>query len=141
MTVSLERRENIDYSGWKPASWKDYEQWRDSSKDCRGQLFFFHSYLLVENMSGEGFPHAQASDLIRGIIFYWLGQHPETKAEMVSQCSLEKQGKLAAVPDIALYLGEGIPSYQPGDLRAIDLDQNRPPDLVVEIADTTLASD
>ncbi len=40
-----------------------------------------------------------------------------------------------------LYLGEDYPRWRPGDRRYINLDRNRVPNLVGEIADTTLASD
>lgn len=138
MTISLDRPKQLE-SGWQRANWQDYEKVREDPS--HGQLFFFENQLWVENMPGEGLPHARTSDLMRGLFFYWFAQHPEVQAEMVSQCSLEKQGKLAAVPDIALYVGDRIPQYQAGDLRAINLEQERPPDLVVEIADTTLSSD
>ena len=49
----------------------------------------------------------------------------------------ETQG---AAPDEVVYIGENSPQYQ-GGLRRVNLSQWRVPDLVVEIADTTLATD
>jgi Uma2 family endonuclease len=140
MTISLESLKQLD-SRWQPARWQDYEKFREDPSFNHGQLFFFNNQLLVENMPGEGLPHARTSDLIRLILGCYCLQYLEGQAEMVSQCSLEKQGKLAAVPDIGLYVGDRIPRYQSGDFRAINLAEERPPDLVMEIADTTLSSD
>jgi Uma2 family endonuclease len=40
-----------------------------------------------------------------------------------------------------LYVGADYPQWQPGEPRRIDLSRSRVPDLVGEIADTTLAND
>ena len=40
-----------------------------------------------------------------------------------------------------MYIGEGVPQWQEGEPRGIDLTQWRVPDLVGEISDTTLAAD
>lgn len=140
MTISLDKPKKIDLH-WYSASWGDYEKLRDDEMVEHQQLFFYNNQLLVENMPGEGLPHSRTSDLLRGILFYWFAQHPETNGEMVSKCSPERQGRLAAVPDIALYVGDGIPVYQSGGTRRINLEQERPPNLVIEVADTTLVSD
>jgi Uma2 family endonuclease len=47
----------------------------------------------------------------------------------------------ASAPDLVLYIGSDYPRWQPGEPRRIDLTKNRVPNLVGEIADTTLASD
>lgn len=47
----------------------------------------------------------------------------------------------ACAPDLVLYKGDKIPQWQPGEPRRIDLRRHRLPDLVGEIADTTLSLD
>lgn len=54
---------------------------------------------------------------------------------------MEKTGLAAAAPDLMLYMGEGSPVWQLGELRRINLDAYRVPDLAGEITNTTLASD
>ncbi|MFE1743642.1 Uma2 family endonuclease [Coleofasciculus sp. H7-2] len=54
---------------------------------------------------------------------------------------MEKPNTRAASPDIVLYISEGIPQWQEGELRRINLSQWRVPDLVGEVGDTTLATD
>ncbi|WP_390889383.1 Uma2 family endonuclease [Leptodesmis sichuanensis] len=44
-------------------------------------------------------------------------------------------------PDLVLYKGVNIPKWKPGEPRRIILDRYRLPDLVGEIADTTLGID
>ena len=54
---------------------------------------------------------------------------------------IEKPKIQAAAPDLVLYIGEGVPQWQPGEPRRINLAQWRVPDLVGEVSDTTLADD
>jgi hypothetical protein len=54
---------------------------------------------------------------------------------------IEKPDTHACVPDLVLYKGENIPRWQPGEPRRIILNRHRLPDLVGEIADTTLSLD
>jgi Uma2 family endonuclease len=58
----------------------------------------------------------------------------------MSGCLIEKSGSQAAAPDLMLYVGEGFPQWEPGEARRVDLGKWRVPDLVGEIADTTLAT-
>ncbi len=56
-------------------------------------------------------------------------------------CLMEKLDVGGAAPDLMLYVGDGAPEWKDGTKRRISLDEWRVPDLVGEIADTTLASD
>lgn len=54
---------------------------------------------------------------------------------------LEKTQYQGATPDEVVYIGGNAPRYQAGESRRVNLNRWRVPDLAVEIADTTLASD
>lgn len=145
MTVSLEKRQTELYSQWQPATWQDYEHLRDKlGSDAtiqRVQLFFYDHQLLAENMGWEGLLHSEVRELLSLILGLWLMQHPEIKSKILGSCLMEKVGKQAAAPDIAIYLGENLPQYRKGESRRINLDRDRLPNLVIEVADTTLDSD
>ncbi len=144
MTITLETKLLTDpgfTSRWRQATWEDYEQLRDDPTVESVQLFFLQNQLWVENMGGEGIQHAKVADLLRLVVGLWLLRNPDLKAEMMSNCLLEKAQVCAAIPDLAVYVGQEIPSYQPGEARKIELNRHRPPDLVGESADTTLTSD
>jgi Uma2 family endonuclease len=53
-------------------------------------------------------------------------------------CSYRKTGVREAQPDASYYIGGAI---APTGSSVVDLDNNSPPDLVIEIADTSLADD
>jgi Uma2 family endonuclease len=54
---------------------------------------------------------------------------------------MEKPQIQSAAPDKVLYVGGDSPRWQSGEPRRVNLDLWRVPDLVAEIADTTLAID
>ncbi|WAS05249.1 Uma2 family endonuclease [Gloeomargaritales cyanobacterium VI4D9] len=129
------------YAQWQVATWQDYERLRDDPSLERVQLFYYNHQLLVENMGWEGILHSEVRELLSAILVMWLMRHPEIKSKILGSCLMEKAGKQAAAPDILVYLGENLLQYQKGESRRINLDQQRPPDLVIEVADTTLDSD
>lgn len=126
---------------WTAMTWDEYEQWRNSSTDRLAQWYFDHGYFWVRDMGWEGMNHAEVKDLFILILSLWFMAHPEQTARSMSGGLLEKTGLLAASPDLLLYVGSDTPQWEPGEPRRIDLAQWRTPNLVGEIADTTLASD
>ena len=144
MTPSIAANQTIAASPslpqWRKASWEEYVQHRDDPTIERSLIFFNDGYLWVNDMS-EGMNHARVSDLLTVILFAWFMSRPEQSAESLGRCQIEKPETKAAAPDLVLYLGESTPQWQEGESRYIDLTRWRSPDLVGEIADTTLASD
>jgi Uma2 family endonuclease len=130
---------------WQPATWEDYLRYRDDLTKERVRIFFDDNNLWIDEgldgMGAEGINHAKVSDLITLLIGFWFSRFTEPTAESLGRCLLEKPKTRAAAPDIVLYIGEGIPQWREGEPRRIDLSQWRVPDLVGEIADTTLATD
>ncbi len=141
MTLTGQQPLSVTFPRWYPADWENYVQLKGDLSLESAQLFFSHNQLLVENTGGEGIQHARCSDLFRLLVGLWLMQNPDIKAEMMSNCIIQKPKVRAASPDLVVYVGEEIPQHQSGERREIDLDHQRPPDLVGEVSDTTLASD
>ncbi len=128
------------YPQWQPATWEDYLTWRDNPTPERVRLFFNQGQLLID-MGSEGINHASVSDLFTMLFVLWFSQKPEQTAASFGRCLIEKPNTQAAAPDLVLYIGQGVPQWQPGEPRRIDLSQWRVPDLVGEVSDTTLATD
>ncbi|ABC99705.1 Uma2 family endonuclease [Thermostichus sp. MS-CIW-19] len=122
------------------ATWQDYVAIR-SHPDLEWQKLSFHRGWLWVNMGKEGPEHASVSDLMTAIFFAWAFLHPDVPLQSYGRCLIEYPETHACAPDLVLYKGENIPKYQAGEPRRIDLRFQRPPDLVGEIADTTLALD
>lgn len=128
------------YPVWQRATWEDYLAYRDGSTIETVKLFFNNGYLWAE-MGGEGINHATVSRLFTMLFAFWFTHFPEQIATELGGCQIENPGLQAVVPDLVLYLGADVPRWQAGESRYIDLTRWRVPNLVGEIADTTLATD
>lgn len=125
---------------WKPATWEDYLAYCEDPSLDEVRLFFNQGYLLVD-MGNEGINHARFSRLFAMLFLSWFARKPEQIAEDLGGCVIEKPKTQGASPDLVLYIGEGVPQWQEGEPRKINLHNWRVPDLVGEVADTTLATD
>lgn len=124
---------------WQPATWKDYLDYYDNPAFEQARLFFDQDRLLID-MTPEGIEHASTNDLFTMLFVLWFSRRPEQSFSSLGRCSIEINQKVCQ-PDLVLYVGEGAPSWQPGERRRIDLARWRVPDLVGEVSDTTLATD
>ncbi|MGY2801393.1 Uma2 family endonuclease [Thermostichus sp. MS-CIW-37] len=122
------------------ATWQDYVAIRDHPAVDWQKLSFYQGWLWV-NMGKEGPEHASVSDFMTAIFFAWAFLHPDVPLQSYGRCLIERPETHACAPDLVLYKGDNIPKYQPGEPRRIDLRYQRAPDLVGEIADTTLSID
>ncbi len=122
------------------ATWQDYLTIGNHPTLDWQKISFYQGWLWV-NMGKEGPEHASVSDFITIIFGFWAFLHPDVPLQSYSRCLIEYPETHACAPDLVLYKGENIPRYQAGEPRRIDLRFQRPPDLVGEIADTTLALD
>ena len=128
-----------EFPNWQSATWEDYLNCRDNSNADRVRLFFDGKKLFVE-MGSEGINHSSISDLFAMLFFIWFSRANAATAQSLGRCLLEKPNLQAASPDLVFYIGEGVPQWEEGQPRRINLDNWRVPDLVGEILDTTLAT-
>jgi Uma2 family endonuclease len=141
MTLSLDKSsQSFPLLEWRDATWQDYVRVRDSEDIDWRKIAFYQGWLWVD-MGTEGPNHASFSDLLTAIFFVWKFLHPDLVLQSFGRCLIERSETQACAPDLVLYQGENIPKWQPGEPRRIDLTRHRPPDLVGEIADTTLSID
>ncbi|OCQ98846.1 hypothetical protein BCD64_22615 [Nostoc sp. MBR 210] len=141
MTISLEQfsQSSLVFQQYD-ATWQDYEKVRDNQNLDWRKIAFHQGWLWVD-MGTEGLGHSSFSDLITMIFGFWAFLHPEIVLQSYGRCLIEKPETHACAPDLVLYKGENIPKWKPGEPRQIILDRHRLPDLVGEIADTTLGID
>jgi Uma2 family endonuclease len=141
MILSLEKSsQSFAFLQWHDATWQDYLMMRDRKDLDWRKIAFYKTWLWVD-MGKEGPGHARFSDLMTMIFGFWAFLHPDVAIESFGRCLLENPETHACAPDLVLYKGGNIPQWQPGQPRRIDLAQDRLPDLVGEIGDTTLSLD
>jgi Uma2 family endonuclease len=141
MTIALETSPAIGHPLQRhDATWQDYVAVRDRAT-TDWQKIAFHQGWLWFDMGKEGPNHAAFSDLITAIFFLWAFRHPEVIFQSYGRCLIEHPETHACAPDLVLYRGDDFPRWQSGELRRLDLSRHRIPDLVGEIADTSLSLD
>ena len=140
MTISLEKPGQASLTSQRyDATWQDYVAVRDSEMDFQ-KIAFNQGWLWVD-MGPEGLNHASFSDLMTMLFGFWAFLYPEIILQSYGRCLIEKPETQACAPDLVLYKGENIPKWKPGEPRRLDLNRHRLPDLIGEIADTTLSLD
>jgi len=124
----------------KAATWAEYLQLRDNPHLDWQRISYDQGWLWVE-MGKEGPGHTSVSDLFTIIFGFWAFLHPQETYQSYGRCLIENPETQACAPDLVLYRGENIPRWQLGTPRRITLPEQRLPDLVGEVADTSLTLD
>ena len=140
MTIALEKPNPPTILQQRRVTWADYVAIRDR-EDLVWRKIAFHQGWLWVDMGTEGPVHASFSDLMTIIFGFWAFVHPDVVLQSYGRCLIEHPDTHACAPDLVLYKGENIPRWQPGEPRRIMLNRDRLPDLVGEIADTSLSLD
>jgi Uma2 family endonuclease len=125
---------------WQASTWEDYVAACEDPSLEEARIFFYEGYLWID-MGNERPQHARFNDLFTIIFFVWFTTKIGQTFDSLSGCVIEKPKVGAGAPDKVLYIGGDFHQWQKGEPRRINLNQSRVPDLVGEIADTTLASD
>lgn len=124
----------------QPATWVEYLHHVEDPHRPEERVFFNLGTLWID-MGNEGINHARFNELFTLILGFWFANQPDVEFDLLGGCVIEKPETQGAAPDKMVYIGGDSPQWQPSEPRRINLDQSRGPDLVAEIADTTLAID
>lgn len=125
---------------WQPATWEDYITACENPSLAEAKIFFHEGYIWID-MGNEGPQHARFNNLLTLVYYAWFVSKGGQAFDDLGGCVIEKPKVGGGAPDRILYIGGDFPQWQKGEPRRINLNQWRVPDLVVETADTTLASD
>jgi Uma2 family endonuclease len=126
------------------ATWDDYLhrlEHPQSEIEELERVFFNCGVMWVEDMGNEGINHARFNKLLTMILYGWFAERGDVEFDLLGGCVLVKAPLQGAAPDEVVYIGDNSPQYEPGEARRVNLNDWRVPDLAIEIADTTLASD
>jgi Uma2 family endonuclease len=123
---------------WVNATWDEYIEAISNSTYENARGYYYNGRMRLE-MSALGNPHSRDHFIviaalalfasIRGIDF-----------DGHDNCTYRKIGCAEAQPDVSFYLGANA-EIVPWEVTIIDLDTYSPPDLVIEVAYSSLADD
>jgi Uma2 family endonuclease len=126
------------FNAWVPASWEEFVRLTDDPAYAKAKGYYFNRQMRIETV-GVGPDHARENTLLILVIGLFCGINGIPIIGLTN-CSYRKAGLREAQPDVSYYVGDRATLAPQG--RAIaNLDDTPPPDLAIEIADSSLADD
>ncbi len=123
---------------WIPATWDEYLQILEQPNFGKARGYYFNQQMRIE-MAAVGANHADDNGIIVILVNLW-GMFRGIPMRLFVNCSYRKTGIREAQPDASYYIGERV-KLAPRGSSIVNLDENLPPDLVIEIGDSSLGDD
>lgn len=123
---------------WVAATWEEYIQAIENPVYEKAKCYYYNGKLRIE-MSPVGNDHASDRAIIIFAIYLFAGLKG-IPLNGKDNCTYRKTGFQDAQPDASYYVGENA-NVIPWGTSIIDLDIYPPPDLAIEVANTSLADD
>lgn len=130
--------QSIQSDEWVMASWVEYLELLESSVAEGSRCYFDSGWMRLE-MSPLGALHGRENSIVSTLVVLFATLRGMRMVELTNT-TFRKPGWQDAQPDIAFYLGQGF-SLPPQDNSPMDVLAYGAPQLVVEIASTTLNDD
>ncbi|NJP08903.1 MAG: Uma2 family endonuclease [Leptolyngbyaceae cyanobacterium RU_5_1] len=125
-------------NNWVSATWQEYLQTVEDPTYAKAKGYYFNSQMRIETV-GVGPDHASENTIIILAIGLFCGLKG-ISIKGLTNCSYRKPGVREAQPDVSYYIGDRV-SLAPQGSSIMNLDQTPPPDLAIEIADSSLDED
>lgn len=123
---------------WVIATWEEYIQAIDNQELNNAKSYYYNGQLRNE-MTPQGYDHSYDNSLIGYAVALFSGLN-NIPLSGVTNCTFRKENEAEAQPDLAFYIGENAEIIPP-NTTIVDLNVYLPPDLVIEIAKTSLSDD
>ncbi|WP_019498713.1 Uma2 family endonuclease [Pseudanabaena sp. PCC 6802] len=123
---------------WVPATWDEYMQVISDPDREKAKGYYYQGKLRIE-MVPIGNEHASDHTIIIYAIHLFAGIKG-IDLNGKDNCSYRKTGSKECQPDVSYYIGSNADAI-PWGTGVIDLDLHPAPNLVIEIANTSLADD
>ena len=123
---------------WVNATWDEYLQAIDDPAYEKARGYYYNGRMRLE-MSALGNPHSRDHFIVIAAIALFASTR-NIDLDGHDNCTYRKTGIEEAQPDVSFYLGANAERV-PWDATIIDLDTYPPPDLVIEVAYSSLADD
>jgi Uma2 family endonuclease len=123
---------------WVKTTWEEYLQIIEEPELAKAKCYYHNGKLRIE-MTPIGNDHARDHTVIMlAVNLYAIFKGIDFNG--MDNCSYRKTGYREAQPDASYYLKENA-NVIPYGTSIIELDNYPPPDLVIEVANTSLADD
>jgi Uma2 family endonuclease len=123
---------------WSKATWEDFLRLVEDPTYAKAKGYYFDGQMRVETVGTEP-DHAADNGIIHvGIVLFCALKGIPIKG--LINCSYRKTGVREAQPDISYYVGDRT-ALAPQGSSIVNLDEVPPPDLAIEIADSSINDD
>lgn len=123
---------------WVSASWDEYLKVLDNHIGEKAKTYYNNGQLRIE-MSPIGNDHSRDHSIIIHAIHLFAGIHG-IDLNGQDNCTYRRVGTKDVQPDVSFYIGETAETI-PWGTGIVNLDQYPPPNLVIEVANTSLEDD
>ncbi len=123
---------------WVTATWDEYIQAGENLDYEKAKFYYFQGKLRIE-MSPLGNDHASDHSIINSAISIYTALKG-IKLNGKDNCTYHKIGSKGVQPDLSYYIDNNVKAI-PYGTSIINLDKYPPPNLVIEIANTSLPDD
>lgn len=134
----LELKTKIPSDTWVTATWEEYVRIIEYPIYQKAKCYYHNGQLRIE-MNPLGHDHASDNTII-SLAVNLFGIIKNVALKGLTTCSYRKAGVQECQPDVSYYIGENA-QIIPWGTSIINLDNYPPPDLVIEVANTSLADD
>ncbi|MCL1471705.1 Uma2 family endonuclease [Argonema antarcticum] len=123
---------------WVTETWEEYVRIIEDPIYQKAKCYYHNRQLRIE-MNPLGHDHASDNTII-SLAVNLFGIIKNVALKGLTTCSYRKTGVQECQPDVSYYIGENA-QIIPWGTSIINLDNYPPPDLVIEVANTSLADD
>jgi Uma2 family endonuclease len=123
---------------WVKATWQEYIEAIADPGFAKAKSYYFQAEMRIETMP-VGTAHASVHAIILLAMGFFLAFH-KIPFFVLDNCNFRKKGFAECQPDISYYLGDRT-KLVPIDAGIVDLEIYPVPDLVIEIAKSSLSDD
>lgn len=129
---------NLPTDTWIQTTWEEYIALADNPAYAKGRCYYESGEMQIE-MAALGPSHARGNAILSKVVSLFATFKLIRIAEYVN-CTFRKAGIRDSQPDIAFYLGHDV-CFPPRDNEPVDVTLYGVPQLIIEIASSTLNDD
>jgi Uma2 family endonuclease len=134
----IQLQEKLTTNTWMKADWDTYISAIESPEREKNRGYYYNGYIRIEDMP-TGADHASDNGLIYlAVTLFCMVKGIPVKG--LIGCSYRQTRIRECQPDISFYVG-GRADLAPTGKSIVNLDDLQPPDLVIEISDSTINND
>lgn len=124
---------------WVPATWDEYLSALDDPAHVKSKGYYSNGLMRLEMQSSVGFDHSKDHSTI-SLAVNLYGILKGIPFTILDNCSFRKTGYVEFQPDLAYYVGPKATAI-PNGTDVVSLEDYPVPDLVVEVAKSSLLDD